>query len=65
MLLKCLRLRYCQGTVIKKHYSGKTTTATRTTVLHIVNGPSARNASVSEQNKHLAMPDRDTVKTQS
>ena len=30
------------------------------------NGPSgllsARNASVSTQNKHLAMPDRDTVK---
>jgi len=26
---------------------------------------SARNASGSAQNKHLAMPDRDTVKTQS
>jgi len=34
-----------------------------------VNGPSslisARNANVSTENKHLAMPDRDTVKTQS
>jgi len=68
MLLKCLRLRHCQGTVIKTRYSHKTTT-TRTTVLQQVNGPSglrsARNASVSTQNKHLAMPDRDTVKTQS
>jgi len=72
-LLKCLKLRQCQGTVIKTHYSHKTTT-TRTIVLQYISkqpvtGPSGlfstRNASASAQNKHLAMSDRDTVKTQS
>ena len=70
-LLKCVRLGHCQGTVIKTLYSHKTTA--KTTVLWYVrkprvNGPNglrlARNASVSAQNKHLATPDRDTVKTQ-
>ena len=64
----------CQGTAITTHYSHKTTTTTRTIVLQQVskqqgNGPSgllsARNISVSTRNKHLAVPDRYTVKTQS
>jgi len=70
-----MRPRHCQGSVIKTRYGHKTTTVTRTTVLQLVstkqrvNGPndllSARNPSVSAQNKHLTIPDRDTVKTQS
>ena len=63
--VKCLKLTQCQGTVIKKHYSHETATTTRTTVLQQVskrwvNKPSglilsARDTSVSTQNKHLAM----------
>ena len=55
------------------HYSHKTTTTTRTTVLQEVRKQrvrpsrllSARKANVSTQNKYLAMPGTDTVKTQS
>jgi len=59
---------------VMKPYSHKTTTTIRTTYSFIVskqqvNGPSdllsARNASVSTKNKHLAMSDRDIVKIKS
>jgi len=36
MLLKCLRLKLCRGPVVKTHYSHKTTTTTRTTIVQEV-----------------------------
>jgi len=72
MLLKCLRLRHCQGTVIKSHYTHKTTTTRKMDLQkvskHWLHGPSglllAREGSDSTKNKCIAKPDshsQDTV----
>jgi len=50
-----LRVRHCQDTVIKTHYSHK-----KLRVIELSGLLSARKASASAQNKHLAMPNSDS-----